>query len=154
MWGTLQIFFDGRELKRFIPTRVGNTEGECKVEHFKAVHPHACGEHPLWTGEATATDGSSPRVWGTLVVILWMLWAARFIPTRVGNTVIPYATTHYITVHPHACGEHCAAFYAQTLTIGSSPRVWGTLYQHNSRNKKQRFIPTRVGNTAFRLTKA
>ncbi len=49
MWGTLRIDLLRIELRRFIPTHVGNTS--VGIEHCDiwAVHPHACGEHTYRT---------------------------------------------------------------------------------------------------------
>ena len=71
-----------------------------------AVHPHACGEHEKAITTVLVTDGSSPRVRGTLLILLMVLLMLRFIPTRAGNTHNPHAYRSPISVHPHACGEH------------------------------------------------
>ncbi|AKB19758.1 putative CRISPR associated hypothetical protein [Methanosarcina sp. WWM596] len=87
MWGTPKQFQGPGSGDRFIPTRVGNSKISVSQVTQAAVHPHACGElltsillffHPI---------GSSPRVWGTPMIgnVFYML--ARFIPTRVGNSV-------------------------------------------------------------------
>ena len=52
-----------------------------------------------------------------------------------------------VTVHPHACGEHCVDKRHHVYLAGSSPRVWGTLLEIFNLGAEQRFIPTRVGNT-------
>ena len=72
-------------------------------------------------------DGSSPRVWGTLLLwrLLWRLF--RFIPTGVGNTAKADVSNTDITVHPHGCGEHAECVFAPLMNL--------------------RFIPTGVGNT-------
>ena len=76
------------------------------------------------------------------VIFCW-----RFIPTRVGNTLLLSGNRSFIAVHPHACGEHHQnRNHYQTLR-GSSPRVWGTLQHLTLTTVRTRFIPTRVGNT-------
>ena len=54
--------------------------------------------------------------------------AHRFIPTRVGNTLLVAAGRLFGTVHPHASGEHQIGVMFGLLLDGSSPREWGTLY--------------------------
>ena len=54
-----------------------------------------------------------------------------------------------MTVHPHACGEHSRSSRLALPSIGSSPRMWGTLSLCLSRSSQNRFIPTHVGNTCF-----
>ena len=60
---------------------------------MNTVHPHGCGEHffPVYT--VNASDGSSPRVWGTFVQIPLELLCNRFIPTGVGNIELEYHRT-------------------------------------------------------------
>ena len=98
------------------------------------------------------TTGSSPRVWGTRHVPISPQPRLRFIPTRVGNSIIIKFKRIWKTVHPHACGELSRMFMTIDSVSGSSPRVWGTLYIIPSTLHIYRFIPTRVGNsTACRL---
>jgi len=52
------------------------------------------------------------------------------------------------TVHPHACGEHRRGSSGAARDSGSSPRVWGTPELYEVPADRERFIPTRVGNTA------
>ena len=50
--------------------------------------------------------GSSPRVWGTPFRDALKKIYDRFIPTRVGNTLMTNVAEASRSVHPHACGEH------------------------------------------------
>ena len=95
--------------------------------HQCAVHPHARGEHSRHPVERGPVGGSSPRTWGTRSKGLSPSFAARFIPTHVGNTrrsrpacghAPRFIPTHVgntclraaraasRAVHPHARGEH------------------------------------------------
>ena len=133
--------------ERFIPTRVGNTHPGIYGHYIIAVHPHACGEHLCPGRPIDPKNGSSPRVWGTPVERWRVIFCWRFIPTRVGNTLLLSGNRSFIAVHPHACGEHHQnRNHYQTLR-GSSPRVWGTLQHLTLTTVRTRFIPTRVGNT-------
>ena len=91
---------------RFIPTPVGNTEMDHSAQAGDTVHPHACGEHKDETNTLDFTDGSSPRLWGTLLEFLFPRLTFRFIPTPVGNTYRVEVWIEKDAVHPHACGEH------------------------------------------------
>ncbi len=92
----------------------------------------------------------------------------RFIPTCVGNTVVPSPTSLCPTVHPHVCGEYFKCRKLNFIRDGSSPRVWGIpgrICIDGSRNSvhphvcgeyidtpprfapRSWFIPTCVGNT-------
>ena len=70
----------------------------------------------------------------------------RFIPTCVGNACFENGLLFVIAVHPHVCGERVPMFLPASKTAGSSPRVWGTLFNILSQLYFSRFIPTCVGN--------
>ena len=126
VWGTSAGRGDRTAPGRFIPTSVGNM-------FFKISGCAPC-------------NGSSPRVWGTYSLIVSFSLTKRFIPTSVGNMCIkPFGAT-MPAVHPHECGEHPKPTHPTTPQIGSSPRVWGTCPVRGMRRRKDRFIPTSVGN--------
>ena len=77
--------------------------------------------------------GSSPRMWGTLYRFALNKQFTRFIPTHVGNTLYTKPEKLKITVHPHACGEHIGKLKTADTCSGSSPRMWGTLFQTESK---------------------
>ena len=126
MWGTPQAPQRKRLTPRFIPTHVGNTWRRIADLGCVAVHPHACGEHPSCDGVEPDGCGSSPRMWGTRFGALPDIPRRRFIPTHVGNTWLRPPCLAFLTVHPHACGEHLAYPRNVILCSGSSPRMWGT----------------------------
>jgi len=88
-WGTRLRRGKRRLLRRFIPTCVGNTLSVPPASTNRAVHPHVRGEHRLFPCTKAALPGSSPRAWGTLVNRHVDIGAIRFIPTCVGNTLLP-----------------------------------------------------------------
>ena len=88
MWGTLVSLPFGLFFCRFIPTHVGNTFGSPQFPAEPSVHPHACGEHHKVIILENETNGSSPRMWGTLFSRCIISSAGRFIPTHVGNTEV------------------------------------------------------------------
>ena len=147
VWGTRFNAVTEAVHDRFIPTRVGNTASLKRLRGVYAVHPHACGEHQVSNEETIKAFGSSPRVWGTLFRVTGRITPIRFIPTRVGNTTAPRILARLNPVHPHACGEHVLFKYVIIINFGSSPRVWGTQNDSRAKNRWNRFIPTRVGNT-------
>ena len=71
LWGTLGRPPDGNGDERFIPTPVGNIRMNGLINITRAVHPHACGEHPSWITRPSMTSGSSPRLWGTYFLYLF-----------------------------------------------------------------------------------
>ncbi len=126
LWGTHMALRRSIEIERFIPTPVGNTS--VAASHWSAwsVHPHACGEHKKLKALMKGFFGSSPRLWGTLIVLVVVPFPVRFIPTPVGNTQARYIAHSRDPVHPHACGEHRRSQGQGYLFLGSSPRLWGT----------------------------
>ena len=106
LWGTLINSGWQYRGRRFIPTLVGNTSNITLQFPAVAVHPHACGEHPVAGVAAASSNGSSPRLWGTRLIGLIEQGTGRFIPTLVGNTAPELKRYIDQTVHPHACGEH------------------------------------------------
>ena len=105
VWGTDLVEQRPIRVRRFIPTRVGNSPHSRRKALPVSVHPHACGEQDLITLEELQSYGSSPRVWGTGLSLRNFARRKRFIPTRVGNRRRPASITHRTSVHPHACGE-------------------------------------------------
>ena len=126
---------------------MGNTKFPCFHLSYLSVHPHACGEHIIWSPHPDPMRGSSPRMWGTLILSIVPIIGHRFIPTHVGNTAKPTMAVLSWPVHPHACGEHELLKQRTLLRHGSSPRMWGTRHAAWSMGCLRRFIPTHVGNT-------
>ncbi len=132
---------------RFIPTRAGNTSSIILDYFQKTVHPHASGEHILQCDCFGLHGGSSPRERGTQNTALPTELQRRFIPTRAGNTVKRCIMNIWITVHPHASGEHSTRLGSYFADCGSSPRERGTHQVRIRSHHRHRFIPTRAGNT-------
>ena len=149
MWGTLHRGQFQNSLIRFIPTYVGNTATDSMELVIKAVHPHICGEHACNNHLHKMTTGSSPHMWGTRQISIFIHTSLRFIPTYVGNTALSTIGRHIESVHPHICGEHFSSPSSTILISGSSPHMWGTLFDEEVIEVQERFIPTYVGNTFF-----
>ena len=126
-WGTQRGKRGDVDERRFIPTRVGNTNAVRGDTIYVAVHPHSRGEH--------------------LHAHIQRHARARFIPNRVGNTCSCTSRPTSPTVHPHSRGEHLSAATTNQQLSGSSPLAWGTRSACPTHRTQSRFIPTRVGNT-------
>ena len=146
LWGTLTRIFEYASMSRFIPTPVGNIEGNREAVYRPPVHPHAYGEHTLQFSGTLTGYGSSPRLWGTFFGIIFSIPMWRFIPTPVGNMPLPEPPQRKLSVHPHACGEHPSPSTGSGMRYGSSPRLWGTYGPYLRDLSRGRFIPTPVGN--------
>ena len=106
---------------------MGNTQADFAALNGSTVHPHACGEYGQRNDGSGWNGGSSPRVWGILLLMMELLGRSP--------------------VHPHACGEYAVLPIIHERQGGSSPRVWGILRDDEGKLYGTRFIPTRVGNT-------
>ena len=148
-WGTRDMFEHGHSMRRFIPTRVGNTPPIRCSRRRIPVHPHSRGEHLADAGALNVPNGSSPLAWGTRKTISSSKPTRRFIPTRVGNTHMHKAARERLSVHPHSRGEHTSNAGITPEYCGSSPLAWGTQCAGFARRPFRRFIPTRVGNTSI-----
>ncbi len=131
-WGTLGRRRPAESNTRFIPTHVGNTSTSVPFKTTVTVHPHARGEHSRASRGHPHSGGSSPRTWGTRAPEPSPPAHHRFIPTHVGNTVLPTREGDDCTVHPHARGEHGNTTKRSSPRHGSSPRTWGTLFHQPS----------------------
>ena len=125
--GTLPDLFLGFRNLRFIPAPAGNTPARRFRSQTAAVHPRACGEHPLTRLAPVRAPGSSPRLRGTPSNGSRAKSFMRFIPAPAGNTFALTWSSIISSVHPRACGEHATSVPA---------------------SGRQRFIPAPAGNTS------
>ena len=70
-----------------------------------AVHPRVCGELVKRCADGRASNGSSPRVRGTVAVDLNISVEQRFIPACAGNWRSNEWYPMPNSVHPRVCGE-------------------------------------------------
>jgi len=66
----------------------------------------------------------------------------------MGNTAGHLGDLLGCPVHPHTHGEHVGANGDPDAAAGSSPHAWGTHRRADGQDRRRRFIPTRMGNTA------
>ncbi len=71
----------------------------------------------------------------------------RFIPMHMGNTSHYLSPIIFITVYPHAYGEHANTNQSGRVNLGLSPCIWGTLSSGMPSSARIRFIPMHMGNT-------
>ena len=116
------------DIDRFIPAPAGNSATPSTDSRYRSVHPRACGEqcHALQL----------------------VLDIGRFIPAPAGNSATPSTGSRYRSVHPRACGEQCHALNWFSISVGSSPRLRGTVSDSSIDAKSNmRFIPAPAGNS-------
>ena len=86
-------------------------------------------------------------MWGQATGAITSLTGNGIIPTRVGTSGYPQLTVTTIWDHPHACGDKKKTLADDSLTVGSSPRVWGQESKSVIIPRLSRIIPTRVGTS-------
>ena len=144
--GTAQHYRARDFSTRFIPARAGNGAISATTVQAPSVHPRACGERLLRTDTLSRSRGSSPRVRGTGPNASIHIKLLRFIPAPAGNGSYRPESTFYPPVHPRACGERVAVETIISDSIGSSPRLRGTVLYRPLDLTCQRFIPAPAGN--------
>ena len=86
VWGQDYDPLHKRSRSAIIPTRVGTRWYTAKLRAAESYHPHACGDKTIWTPQPKQAVGSSPRVWGQVLVLAIVIPPNRIIPTRVGTS--------------------------------------------------------------------
>ena len=71
---------------------------------------------------------------GTVNRALRYVEKRRFIPAHAGNSPSAVPTVINTSVHPRACGEQAGHRRAIMQTLGSSPRMRGTVNSISSRS--------------------
>src|SRR5262249_15771666 len=69
-WGSLERLAPYGGAARFTPTRVGKSDGISVIILIASVHPHARGEVAHLPSSLLPLNGSPPRAWGSLLLIL------------------------------------------------------------------------------------
>ena len=124
--GTEHLAVGRRGWWRFIPACAGNRQCTQFRWSRESVHPRVCGEQITILPLYDATEGSSPRVRGTVSTFPPRHARDRFIPACAGNRLEWLRDPYALPVHPRVCGEQSLIGFAQLGNDGSSPRVRGT----------------------------
>ena len=147
VWGQDFIWSITSTSTYIIPTRVGTRHYPANLSKTAGDHPHACGDKSSLSFLAKEEQGSSPRVWGQALATSSSSYGRGIIPTRVGTSTHLRAKSLSAQDHPHACGDKQLATCFTTITLGSSPRVWGQVRCAAAILRVERIIPTRVGTS-------
>ena len=145
MWGQDCVGCAAVDKHIIIPTRVGTRHYPANLSKTAGDHPHACGDKSSLSFLAKEEQGSSPRVWGQALATSSSSYGRGIIPTRVGTSTHLRAKSLSAQDHPHACGDKCGVPQLFYELRGSSPRVWGQVFDIFSAAIATGIIPTRVG---------
>ena len=116
---------------------------------FAEDHPHAYGDKQTARLFMCRMVGSSPRVWGQVAVTRRHSSLIRIIPTRMGTSNMKFNKNDPSKDHPHAYGDKKKTLADDSLTVGSSPRVWGQARHGIIKKVGTRIIPTRMGTSVI-----
>ena len=136
--------FDGQGI---IPADAGNTLYFARHHTREQDHPSGCGEHQRGCAGTTRLRGSSPRMRGTHIEIIDGVMHRRIIPADAGNTSGKARRRARRRDHPRGCGEHTSMSKCDWVSMGSSPRMRGTLGRTLHPPESERIIPADAGNT-------
>ena len=125
--------------------RVGTSKLRQSFVYTDKDHPHACGDKLSSYRALSPSSGSSPCVWGQETGTLSPLLRTGIIPMRVGTSCCRHRAVHPIRDHPHACGDKKYNSEKPFQQSGSSPCVWGQVYDRSGYSSVNRIIPMRVG---------
>ncbi len=88
MWGKVIDSSGADVIGRIIPTDVGKSATTVSAVWPDSDHPHGCGEKYGYAAPVGAFPGSSPRMWGKVLLSRNDEYKHRIIPTDVGKRPI------------------------------------------------------------------
>ena len=130
-----------------IPAHAGNTFPHRAPSTPYRDHPRACGEHLRFRCRSFSLAGSSPRMRGTLCLLIKRIAQPGIIPAHAGNTRNTLVLGNPSRDHPRACGEHVKCAHGVRFGMGSSPRMRGTHRRAFRQGRRAGIIPAHAGNT-------
>ena len=126
---------------------MGTSNDMWRAKYMERDHPHAYGDKAVYSPNALSMSGSSPRVWGQGRDLKQSDFSDRIIPTRMGTSCRANIPCCQCRDHPHAYGDKRSFAPFVSLSIGSSPRVWGQGNICCCHIFTRRIIPTRMGTS-------
>ena len=137
-----------------IPAYAGNTRLAAWSAGCRGDHPRVCGEHVRNSIVSWCSSGSSPRMRGTRLATRPKTRSDGIIPAYAGNTSSSNRATVGTGDHPRVCGEHLTSCVMVVSSMGSSPRMRGTLVVAELLGHESGIIPAYAGNTWNRQRQA
>ncbi len=148
MRGSPGAGFDSIRAVGIIPAHAGLTPGAICYACAPWDHPRACGAHLMSNKQKKVVKGSSPRMRGSLTVVVAAAYDEGIIPAHAGLTK---SATSFCVIprdHPRACGAHRNWGGARCRVSGSSPRMRGSLFGLPVSCITLGIIPAHAGLTA------
>ena len=106
-----------------------------------------CGEQQLQTAGRGYGEGSPPRVRGTDANSFIVSCCVRITPACAGNSPAFTAVSDPLKDHPRVCGEQQESHMTSRSTLGSPPRVRGTVIETYQEKESLGITPACAGNS-------
>ena len=149
MRGSPGAGFDSIRAVGIIPAHAGLTPGAICYACAPWDHPRACGAHLMSNKQKKVVKGSSPRMRGSLTVVVAAAYDEGIIPAHAGLTAARSGRPARLRDHPRACGAHSMAEKSARLSWGSSPRMRGSPYGGSVVTPEGGIIPAHAGLTQY-----
>ena len=130
-----------------IPAHAGLTTSVMASLYCWRDHPRACGAHLVCPRNFVGQEGSSPRMRGSLCNCHICHSLLGIIPAHAGLTGTFLRDGRRAGDHPRACGAHSKTHRPNSFTVGSSPRMRGSLRQRGFGEYRRGIIPAHAGLT-------
>ena len=139
---------------RLIPACAGKTRLDAHPSSSRRAHPRVCGENVSPRRAACARTGSSPRVRGKRRRCPAARQRPGLIPACAGKTCSRARAPSRASAHPRVCGENPRTVPANSMIVGSSPRVRGKRSRRPARRRRAGLIPACAGKTKGTISRA
>ncbi len=136
-----------RAAQGIIPADAGLTRLSCSCDSRLRDHPRGCGAHRNKVAKNRSHWGSSPRMRGSLALLLRTAGGERIIPADAGLTPKLNLYRKAVRDHPRGCGAHTLRASLLRRSAGSSPRMRGSHTRYRAGRWKHGIIPADAGLT-------
>ncbi|KXS36375.1 MAG: hypothetical protein AWU55_3020 [Halomonadaceae bacterium T82-2] len=130
---------------RVIPAPAGIGRPPPLPPAMTAGYPRACGDRFWRTSCQTRRFGLSPRLRGSVVVVVGEIGWPRVIPAPAGIGPAAMAPRRPSTGYPRACGDRGITWVAAAMVCGLSPRLRGSGGGRRVAELADRVIPAPAG---------
>ena len=134
-----------------IPAGAGLTVPSTLNGTYSGDHPRGCGAHYVYGLHFLHGLGSSPRVRGSLAIIIVGNSPVGIIPAGAGLTFSASRRSLRNRDHPRGCGAHAFLTARKKFSEGSSPRVRGSQSNDRTTDPSMGIIPAGAGLTSMAL---
>ena len=137
---------------RITPACAGNRRRTAPYCYPYKDHPRVCGEQMSPWEKARENIGSPPRVRGTAIRGSLPPCRRRITPACAGNRLVQHLLHASGEDHPRVCGEQASPTALPPASVGSPPRVRGTVRTVPNSGLSKRITPACAGNSPVQIS--